>query len=520
MRAAKGDADEMLLRFIVPESVSAKRFSDVLKRISPPIEVSQGKEERHALLYEDTASLALFRKGTSLQRSKNARRRGRADGVRLETPARCAYGNMSAMEVVVQDADAANDGVPDKLRSLLGGQTHAPILSAVVWSREFMLTTGESSGVLRLMTVAPSDGNGVQLEGLQVVEVEPRELPSQDVEHTIGKLLKELGLRPVGVPLYSTLLVRLGIINAISGQPVDEETTKSMPVRRVAASIIRKQFEKMVSHESGVRCGKDPEDVHDMRVAIRRLRAAIKVFAAYLPESFESIRQELRWIGRLLGEVRDLDVQLAQLDEWRDRFSDEQRSALGTVVTALRVRRGRARGRLVHALNSSRYSTLVEAFTRAISLSFAEDGQSSSESVVAIAPDVVRKRYRAFHKAGKRVKHDSSPERYHRARIRAKQLRYMLEFLSPLYGEPAVSMADRLSTLQDVLGTNQDSYTARETLHDIMRDRRRKIAPAAQTMITEIERLYQLQSDKQRKRFPCVYKRSRGKTWKAVRKAL
>ena len=65
--------------------------------------------------------------------------------------------------------------------------------------------------------------------------------------------------------------------------------------------------------EPGTRLGEDPEELHDMRVATRRLRAALSLFEAVLPVRAQVFREELGWLARLLGTVRDLDVQLEGL---------------------------------------------------------------------------------------------------------------------------------------------------------------------------------------------------------------
>src|SRR5689334_3378827 len=69
----------------------------------------------------------------------------------------------------------------------------------------------------------------------------------------------------------------------------------------VAVEVLRQQFEATRLHAPGAREGADPEEVHDMRVAIRRLRAALRSFADVLPKDWEGVRSELKWLGGSLS---------------------------------------------------------------------------------------------------------------------------------------------------------------------------------------------------------------------------
>ena len=74
--------------------------------------------------------------------------------------------------------------------------------------------------------------------------------------------------------------------------------------------MLRRQLGVLREKEPGTRLGEDIEELHDMRVATRRLRAALALFSTVLPVRAQTFREELGWLGRVLGAVRDLDVQL------------------------------------------------------------------------------------------------------------------------------------------------------------------------------------------------------------------
>src|SRR5438067_1394289 len=86
-----------------------------------------------------------------------------------------------------------------------------------------------------------------------------------------------------------------------------------MRLTDLARARVEQQLAALCAHEAGVRTADDPENVHQMRVASRRLRAALRLFEAVLPPAASSLQDELAWIAAALGEVRDLDVQIASL---------------------------------------------------------------------------------------------------------------------------------------------------------------------------------------------------------------
>ena len=132
----------------------------------------------------------------------------------------------------------------------------------------------------------------------------------------------------------------------------------------VAFAVMRKQFRSLTRHEPGVRYDNDPEDLHQMRVAIRRLRAALVVFEEALPARAPRLRRELGWLGSLSGVVRDLDVQLAQIGAWSAEADPPEREALDIVTAVLDQRRTKSRARLVTAMDSRRHVHLTASMQR------------------------------------------------------------------------------------------------------------------------------------------------------------
>src|SRR5258707_15789426 len=83
----------------------------------------------------------------------------------------------------------------------------------------------------------------------------------------------------------------------------------------LALDILEQQAAAFLGHAPGAHAGEDPLHVHQMRVATRRMRAALKLFADVLPAEAGSLNDELQWIARQLGACRDLDVHMRRIHD-------------------------------------------------------------------------------------------------------------------------------------------------------------------------------------------------------------
>src|SRR5690606_11924652 len=144
------------------------------------------------------------------------------------------------------------------------------------------------------------------------------------------------------------------------------EVHAGMTAGEVGYAVLRRHFAALVANEPGTRLGEDPEALHDMRVAARRLRAALQEFRPFLTPELPRFREEIAWIARALGEVRDLDVQLERMPGWRTGFGPGHEHALDNLETLLRQHRRVARRHMLSALDSERYETLLEGLESAL----------------------------------------------------------------------------------------------------------------------------------------------------------
>jgi CHAD domain-containing protein len=200
----------------------------------------------------------------------------------------------------------------------------------------------------------------------------------------------------------------------------------------------------------------DADAVHDMRVAIRRLRTVLWALADVFPAALQVLDGELRWVGRVLGEVRDLDVQLERFRKRVGRDPD-----LGPLLPLLENRRREAGERLIDSFGSERFAQTMHALTATATGAAIPGGATGGD---ALARALKEAKTRAA-----KLKVGGPETDFHRLRKGAKRLRYVLEALRPLYGSRSSDAIDRLKVLQEIVGKFQDLVTERQTLAPLLR---------------------------------------------------
>ena len=217
-------------------------------------------------------------------------------------------------------------------------------------------------------------------------------------------------------------------------------------------TVLRGHVREVIEHEPGVRLGADPEELHKQRVATRRLRSLLRSTRSQLqdPERAERLRDELRWLGGLLGEVRDRDVLIAYLLD--ELATIDEAAAFGGILELLDTEREEARKELLAALDSPRYRALLEELEEPPALREGERLETAAEAD-----------YDRLRKAVQRLGKDPTDEELHGVRIKAKRARYAAEALG---GES--KFVSRAKDVQDVLGEHQDAAVAEERIRELV----------------------------------------------------
>jgi CHAD domain-containing protein len=230
------------------------------------------------------------------------------------------------------------------------------------------------------------------------------------------------------------------------------------------------QVEAIRSHGPKVYATADPEEVHQLRVAIRRLRALLRAARPLITdERAEQLRAELRELGRELGPARDADVFAAYLREEAESM-DGDAPALDLLIARVEVERQSAYAAARAAIDAPGHLLLLEKLS---------DFVASAEIAEGSLDSVVDRELDRFRKAAKEV---DSDEALHGARIRAKRVRYAAEAAGKK------KLVDRMKKLQDAAGEHQDAAVAE--------DRLRSLADPETALV--IGRLIERQQDRRR----------------------
>ena len=215
--------------------------------------------------------------------------------------------------------------------------------------------------------------------------------------------------------------------------------------------------------------GIDPECLHQMRVAARRLRSALRVFRDAIPaRRVKALTGGLRWIADALGRVRDLDVYLIDLDEKVDSATPDCCEALAPYRMHLDEKREKARAILLRALDSRRFSRFVDRFSRFLAAGPPKRAKAplAGEPTTAIAGHMIERQFKKVLRSGRALTKACPDMELHKLRIRFKRLRYTAEFFSDLYGGPVKKLARNARRFQNLLGDHQDAVVAQQMIRD------------------------------------------------------
>lgn len=227
--------------------------------------------------------------------------------------------------------------------------------------------------------------------------------------------------------------------------------------------VLRFHLARMIAREPGTREGHDPEELHAMRVATRRQRAAWRVFGpAFDPSRTQRHRRRLREVAADLGAVRDLDVLIESAEGYRSQQSAKEQAALEPLIAAWRARREAARVILVHELDSKRYAKWVDeyaAFVQAEGVGSKPVGPTEPHRVRDTMPSRIWAAYENL-RAYEPVMRWADVTTLHDLRIAAKWLRYTLEFVREALGPETGPVIEKVVALQDHLGWLHDADVA------------------------------------------------------------
>jgi CHAD domain-containing protein len=363
----------------------------------------------------------------------------------------------SALEVEALGGPAAP---PAELQELLSAASAGFALSPV--TRLSTKTNGkrvkEGSHTLARVLVSSV---GV-LEGRRVIEafhelvLEPLAADGKEVAR-LEKALRRAGAKPGHAPAPVT--------RALGSEALDESPAETPDLERLRM-FFREQFARMLAHDPGVRLGEDPEELHQLRVATRRLRSVLRTATPLLEVTWAQVlRDELSWLGDELGLARDVDVLTEHLRAEAAKLDPADRRALKPLFEDLAAAGKDARSRVLETLRSERYFALLATVEGAAAAPPAGDGSVSLQKAA-------RKEFRRLAKAMDELAAEPSDKAVHRARIKGKRARYAAELLEDDLGSAGKRLIAAAKKFQDVAGEHQDAVVAEERIRKLLRGKR------------------------------------------------
>ena len=415
--------------------------------------------------YYDTADGRLDRAGFSLRRRVENRK-----GVWHLT---VTSDEESVLEVEARGGPAAP---PAELQELLSAASVGLALSPVARLRT--KTSGKrvkrrnhTLARVQVALVAVLDGRRVA-EAFHELVLEPLAADRKEVGR-LEKALRRAGAKPGRG--------QAPIARALGPEALQKSPAATPDLERLRM-FFRDQFARMLAHDPGVRLGKDPEELHQLRVAARRLRSVLRTAMPLLETSWaQALRDELSWLGDELGRARDVDVLTEHLRGEAAELEQADRRALKPLFDDLAASGKDARSCVLEALRSERYVALLATLEGAAAAPPAGDGGISLRKAA-------RKEFDRLGKAMDELAAEPSDKAVHRARIKGKRARYAAELLEDELGSAGKRLISAAKTFQDVAGEHQDAVVAEERIRNLLREKQSQRTALAAGILVARER--------------------------------
>ncbi|KAD3514891.1 CHAD domain-containing protein [Arthrobacter yangruifuii] len=440
---------------------TASRFSVDEAQVLPPLHelagierVVQPREGRRTEVRYDTPDRSLRRRGFRLTRITDD-----DGGIRWE---RSAPGSEPGTAVGMEHAAGMPPELLDDIRAVVRDRELVPVRTLTTRYLEYELQDTAATVLARVWDESTqtkdsgTDGSGTGWRTWLI------EAADAGLAREAAEMFRAAGAVPAG-PDPDNQGVGAGVPDASGAESLD----RGSPLALLLLHYLRGQFEELLHHDPRVRRG-DADGIHKMRVATRRLRSALASYRGTMdPEPGRSLRAELRWLARVLGEARDAQVMRHRLQELI--AAEPVDLVMGPV--AARVDEEllhdyrQAYGRIREALSSQRYFRALDGLEALLdSPAWTETAKEPAGPAAARMIRRDRKRLRRRVRAARKLTGGDQTEALHDARKDAKQLRYAAEVWAPVQAKEAKHMVDAAEHVQKILGEHQDSVVTQAYL--------------------------------------------------------
>lgn len=352
--------------------------------------------------------------------------------------------SLPSHEFEIESGTRPPRGITDALQAALAGSASLEPVARLRTRRRSVVIEDEHGATARVVDDEMSVLNGTNTtESFRELEVAP--LNGGADARRVVRRIRDAGASPAR---------RSELERILAGDELPESRLSRL------GSALLAQHAQAVRHDVALRLGGDDEDVHKLRVALRRSRAYLRVARPLLDAEWsERLRDELGWVGRELGATRDLDVMLAGLRAELAQLDEPDQAVFKPLLRRLSGQRSRARTKLSQTLDDRRYQAAV-AWLHDAGLGPRTTG--AGKKLDALAHREVHR----FVRRASRVDATEPDRELHVLRVQAKRARYAAELLE---GKAAARFVEKATELQDLLGEHQDAVVAEERLRSVVR---------------------------------------------------
>ena len=426
--------------------------------VASDVVVTAADERRLTTVYWDTADLRLIRWGCTL-------RHRAGEGWTVKLP------KVESSALLVRDEHnfpgppaAPPEQAVDLVRAYVRTAELAPVARMRTVRRAVSVLSADGRLLAEIDDDEVSVHRGRRVTGrFRELEVE---MAADGSDELLDAIVERLRAGGAGAADPTPKLVRA--LGAVATEPPEvtpelldgATTTAGAVVRRAIASSVA----RLLRHDPGVRLGGEPEDVHQARVATRRMRSDLRTFAPLIEAEWAaSLSEELRWLAAELGTVRDAEVLAERIHATAGRLPAADVEAGRHVADRIEASIGDARGGLLTALHDPRYVALLDRLVEAAHApALTAEAEGPARKVL---PALVAVPWSKLWRDGRRLDAHSPDGELHALRIRAKRVRYAAEAVVPVMGPKASRFAAAVTRLQTVLGEHQDLVIAADWLH-------------------------------------------------------
>jgi CHAD domain-containing protein len=463
------------------EYVAADGTADLDRAVQKALARASGRPGKHAGVVAEPASTVrrtwldtfdwrLHRAGFALQRVERSRATGtlrltRTTGddvlaVAAPPPAPTAARAAYPLDTVVP---------PGPMRSLVEPVVEMRALQPVATQRfvvrSYRVLNDDEKTVARVVIEHPAGGRASSAGTGSRVSVVASRGYSAEAAATARIVAKVPGLTPSHQSMLAQALTATGRTAGDYSSKLDIAMSREMPTEYAVRRIMRALLDAAQRNLPGVIAGTDTEFLHDLRVAVRRARSALKVTGEALPtEQADAASVALKWLGDLTTPTRDLDVYLLGLDQLAAEVTAPgwNASQLGPFRDFLVAAQASEQVVLVRSLRSVRAKRAFAAWAAVSTGGDLSDDPAATVTagsrVGAVAKSAVTRAFKRVIKAGAAITAESPASDLHDLRKRCKELRYSLEIFGSLHNAVAQrALIDDLKKLQDCLGEFQDT---------------------------------------------------------------